>query len=517
MSGSATAATRNVPDAIHLKVMEAQRMEMMSVIAEAKTAADTKEAAENCEVLSTMWCDPSRTDDTATGGLGCWGDNITDVRLESRRFKLDPSSGEKLPGTETGWTLCQILQTSSNMADTRTDIDAAQFKLIVADDDGSNKRSKTLKEVTSNLKRFFPSEGLEQPQTRVDRVAVAHRMAFVPVPSADKGWGTEVRYVCYGYNTMSHADPKNLLLFADTMNTSVFAEEPGYAVGFQPLYTKLMSTVCPETGGANAEKKMRCYATAVEATDRSIKDIGTETAAQSAAAAAAGKGTQVRTGPVTLVGTSSCAWHIAIPLQPQRPPTPEPVAGVAVGTDGLGRPMGPGGPVYRSLGADPGDDVADLMDDDAAEAFRSGGGLVKVEAKEGRIGLGTYVEDAKPLAVASPVAKPSPAIATAIYIMTIPMGTVPSKETVIDACKELKKRHRQTNECGGSIHVESRIGCQAAVEAGLTTEGPLSKKAKAEIAATVGPKLMDMVTPGSEALAPTISVGRPLLAGVPAE
>ena len=549
------AAGANLPDQLHIKNMEEQRVAVMGYLREAEQLVKDAEAKlrraahedaaaaqreldaakaelevlKGMEVVSVMWCDPERTDDTSVGGFGCWGGDITDVRLEARRYRKD-AEGNKVSGTETRWELCQILQVGSNTKDTRTVLDADHFFMITADDDGSNKARKSLKDITTNFKRFNPSENLERPQMRVDRVAVAHRMAFVPVPKDTNTWAVEVRYVCFGYNTTSASAPKNILLFGDTMNTSVFCEEPGRQVGFQPLYTKLRTSI-NLAGEDENETKMRCFATAVEATDRSIKNIGTETAEESAAAAAAGKGTQVRTGPATLKGTSSCAWHVAIPIQPP-PPAPPPPTAHGTRIDDRLRSLAAGGMIYRSLGEEAPsqveDEDMDENDDDAAPVYRSAAALTddgvaaedrvdsgapakRASAKEARIGIGTHVEDAKPFAVKNPVAKPTPAIATAIYIMTVPMATIPDKETILDSCTMLKQRHKQSNEIGDEV--EDRLS-QQAVDAGLSLKGPLSKKAKTEIETSLGQKIL---APGTVEGPPVIAQGRPCLAGVPVD
>ena len=495
----------NLPNAMHLEMMNAQRQEMMKAISTASQDEATREDVEGCQVVSTMWCDPSRQDDTALGGFGCWGDNITDVRLEYRIFRVD-EKGNKDLGTQTQWMLCQILQISNNTKDSRAVMDAKHFKLIAADDDGGNKRRTDLEELTGKLRTNFPSEGFVDPRMRASRVAVALRMAFVPVPDASKGWGCEVRYVAYGYNTTDPADPSNLLLFGDTMNTSVFAEEPARSAGFQPLYTKLMSTVCPDSGSADADLKMRCYATAVESTDRGLADMGKETAAESAAMAAQGKGTSVRTGPSTLPGSSACAWHIALPLQKVAPPPRL----RSLGGGGLGASGGPQGEcIYRSMSAaaEP-DDGVDPVFRSAAESRTP----AKVAAKEGRIGIGSYVEDAKAFPIKTPVAKQTPAIATGIYIMTVPMGACPDDATVVEACRKLKAYYKQASELGTQL--DDRLSEQA-VKEGLTEVGPVSKKSKLEIAGCIGAEKADATMPGTAPLAPTIAVGRPLLAGVP--
>ena len=265
----------NLPDKVHTELMNKQRLEMLNSLDSFKKDPTTREYADLIEIMSTMWCDPSRK------AGSCWGDDITDVRLEYRRFRVD-AEGKKVEGTETNWSMCQIMTLGNNFDDKRTVIPADKFNLVVADDDGNNKRIKNLKEASEQAKDLFPSEELKDgTKLGVKDVAVAYRMAFVPMPSAESGWQCEVRYVCYGYNTMTASKPKNALLFADTMNTSIEQEQPGCQVGFQPLYTKVTNNVDPLTG-AGTDTKTRCFATAVEATNRGIADIGTETKAESA-------------------------------------------------------------------------------------------------------------------------------------------------------------------------------------------------------------------------------------------
>jgi hypothetical protein len=138
-----------------------------------------------------------------------------------------------------------------------------------------------------------------------------------------------------------------------------------------------------------------------------------------------------------------------------------------------------------------------------------GAPLPRKDAKEARIGLGTWVCDATPNTITTPIAKPIPATATAVYIMAIPIGTVPSMESMIDAGIFLKERHALSNNVGTEI--EKRCS-QQAVDAGMTSAGPLSKKAKLDIETSVGHGIF---APGSKNDAPKIATGRPLLTGMP--
>jgi hypothetical protein len=502
-----------------------EKLHAVSVARAARDKAEATAAAlADLNVAKTMWCDTQRTDDTALGGSGCWGDGVNDARLEYRRYQVD-ADGNKLTGSETAWTLAQIVQVGTLQDDTRTLMDADDFFLVNADPDGGNKVRKSLKDLSSNLGGNFPEENLQGARGRVDRVAVGHRLAFVPVASSPN-WQTEVRYVNYAYNTVDAKAPGHYLLFGDTMNTSLSFTKPALDYGFAPMYTKLVTSI--NGSGEEDSVKQRCFATSVEATKRSIKEIGTETMAESLAAAAAGKGTQVRTGPKNLPGTSSCAWHIAVAIQP--PPPPKPVIGKRLMRGLSAPPVDDEYDAPRYRGANGGAAMSD--DDDEPMAYRScsapgdasssspssvsagdrvadGAPLPRKDAKEARIGLGTWVCDATPNTITTPIAKPIPATATAVYIMAIPIGTVPSMESMIDAGIFLKERHALSNNVGTEI--EKRCS-QQAVDAGMTSAGPLSKKAKLDIETSVGHGIF---APGSKNDAPKIATGRPLLTGMP--
>jgi hypothetical protein len=503
----------NIPDKVHTDLMDAQRRKMLESLDSLKKDEKTREYADLIEIMTTMWCDPSRK------AGSCWGDDITDVRLEYRRFRVN-AEGNKVEGTESNWSMCQIMTLGNNFNDMRTVVPAEKFKLVVADDDGSNKRLKNLKDITEQAKEIFPGEDLgDDTNLGVKEVAVAYRMAFVPIPKADSGWQCEVRYVCYGYNTMTASKPKNVLLFGDTMNASMFEEEPGNEVGFQPIYTKVKSPFDPLTGNSD-EEKMRCFATSVEATDRVVADIGTETKAQSAAAAAAGKGTQVKTGCEWDIGTSSGAWHVAVPLEE----APDPAhkyrnlgGGANMGNSSKYVSCSSSGgdePAFRSLSAtdDDGESVfRSAFSPEALEAARAGEQLTGT-AHEGRIGIGTYVCDARPLPHKAPVAKSTPAIATSINIMTVDMGVAPDTQSVLDAAKFLHQRHKLTANQGKEI--KSRAS-EEAVKAGLSTDAPHSTKVLNQLEKTVGAQMTKAIA--KENKRQMIAAGRPLFAGVPEE
>jgi len=510
------AATANLPDEVHMSTMKAQRNKMMQVIgdaecalvqAKAKLASATGAAAEAAEkevswcerkakalkgmhVVETAWNDPERTNDTGLGGLGCWGEKISDKRLEYRLYKID-SDGKRLAGSETRWMLCQLLQMGTNTTDTSSVVDAEKFFLMVADADGGNSRRVSFKDMSSTMKRYFPAEGFEQPKMTTEQLIVSHRVAFVPVSRDTDHWQTEIRYVSLDYNTVDANDPQNMVFVADTTTTSVSAAKPAATHGFAPAYTKLMTSTTGR-GEGDGEVKLRCFATSVKATKRSIKEIGTETAAESAAAKKAGRGSQVHTGPSTLTPTSSSAWVITAPLKDSEAT--------------VGRRLNER-VIYRSLGALGGEDD-DEPDDGVAreDRVRPGAPPKASSAKEASIQRGEYVEDAQPVAVKNPTASGKPAYAMSTVLLTFDAGTVIDDESLVAGSELLHDRHLQTAASG--IEVADRLS-QQAVDLGLTTNGPLSKKAKAEIEQSLGKKIW---APGSDALPPIVPEGVPLAA-----
>ena len=163
-------------DEYHCRMLNEQRAEMMAAIQAAQDGpGEDAEAVRGCQVVSTMWCDPARQDDTALGGFGCWGDNITDVRLEKRSFRRLPD-GTKT--SQTKWELCQILQISGNTADSRAVMEAKHFKMI----DTSCKTCTTSLMIPSSASkskaRIHVEEGRrEGTVTRILRLNVRARLA----------------------------------------------------------------------------------------------------------------------------------------------------------------------------------------------------------------------------------------------------------------------------------------------------------------------------------------------------
>ena len=386
-----------VPDALQLQLLDEQRRAIVGYEVEAQTALANAAHLHVTEVRDCALAVEGFKDVTvARTAFG--------PALQHRKYQKD-ALGRRITGTETNWQLAQAV-----VLNARTVVDAEQFFVVTADDDGCNRTRRSLKNVTSNLKRSFPSIGLVAPRTSVARVAVAHRLAFVPVPSDQTRWAVDVRHVCYGYGADA---PKHMLLLSDTTNTSLAFETPGAAHGFTPMYTTLRC--CGDDGGGGS--KLRNFAT-----DVTVPMPHDQQQQQPE------RGSQVRTGPSSLTPTSSCVWHVAIPLLhsgAQEAVAAAAPAAVSDNDDDSPEAAAPRRVCWRASRANP----------------------PPVCAREARTGIGSFIEDAEQTSITSPVADGTPAIATAMYIMTVEAGVIaPDKQSVLDASRFLKKRARQSNE-----------------------------------------------------------------------
>ena len=90
------------------------------------------------------------------------------------------------------------------------------------------------------------------------------------------------------------------------------------------------------------------------------------------------------------------------------------------------------------------------------------------------------------------------------------MGATPDDDTILQACKELKKRHKLTANLG--VEIVSRAS-EEAVKAGLSTDAPHSKRTLNELEKTLGADTIKGIA--KENKVQLIAAGRPLFAGVP--
>jgi hypothetical protein len=129
-------------------------------------------------------------------------------------------------------------------------------------------------------------------------------------------------------------------------------------------------------------------------------------------------------------------------------------------------------PVYRSLCFD--------ADDDDDEEFVSMGGrrVRRAAATEGELCTGSYERDAKKLAKTSFKSSGRTAVAVPLSFCMVPYDSIVNKDGVKQGNHFMKDVYEKTKLLG--VDVASRHNATA-VEMGLASDGPLSKKAKSEI------------------------------------
>lgn len=494
-----SSAASNFPDRHTSKIMEQQRAMLQCKIDD--PAPEDRELFRGVQMQKVILRDEDRVDDGRTGGKG--SSNVSrisapDVGAQFRYINCD-DNGNPLPGGCSRWTFAHVVTIiGKNEGDALVDISSDDFNVVHFD--GFDKRYKTLKELLRNLKQLYPAENFVLPKVGVDRVAVSHRMTFIPTPDNPK-WKTEIRYVAYGYDTVDAQTPKNLVFLGNTMDISVFSEEPGAKVGYQPFYPKLMRGHPKDDAF-----RPRCYATDLSRTNRKNADMATETRnKESITVTTRGKeNMQVKVGPVTNAPSSSCAMHICVGLcdRPATPPAPPP-------PPSRQPPPPPRAAVYRKSlcptdtidyeeweedqdGPNNSDDDLEPPPPTDTRVPRQSARLQGSDDTEGRIGIGTYVCDAKEIPHKSPVATGAAAIATMMHVVTTEHSLAITYERLKEAVKQLRQKYKETADLGH--FVDECVEDTATVDAAKTTEGPPLKKAKlnAEMTAASPPVIIGL-------------------------
>ena len=307
------------------------------------------------------------------------------------------------------------------------------------------------------------------------------------------------------------------------MNTSIHAEQPGRTTGFQPLPMKML-TYKNSRGEAETTPVQRYYATGIEATNRDMKHLGTESAAESEAAIKLGKGAQVHIGPVTSRPSSSTNYLFTVPIKPTPPPPP--VIGKRVATTTHSSSGNADELPFRSLGDDEyyegyderpkyrGGMLSGDNDDGVAADDRVGAGapLPTSMAKEARLSIGQCLGDAPSLPISNHIAAPGVcANVDSLSIMCIRMNTKPSYECVVEGARFLKQCYERNKPIGDEV--KDRLS-KKAMELGITTkEAPTSKKMKIAAAEQNYSKGLNASSSIAE---PDVAIGQPYIAGVSA-
>ena len=442
--------------------MYKDRLQMMQV----QVQAINEDIHTDPELQDVCMLDVQFNDVDRTAG-SYFGNNINDDRIWSRYVQLD-ADGKPIKGTETPWMLCMMMaKKNTNWDAPAVVLPSDQMTLTKSDPDGTHPQKVTLNEMLgSRLRSLFRHEDLQSGTSlSVDEVAVsAPRVAFVESPP--DGFGVEIKVSSFAYNTLNASDPKNAVFVSDNVNTSLHLEEPGRD-GPQDLLMKIQD----ENG------VWKCYTSGIKDTGRKLKDVNAKVASQSSAPS---KTTipdplDFPNGPISFAGRESAFWVTRVELEQAEIPVGRPVASSDV-------------PVYRSLCMDAEDD-----DDDDEKEFVSMGGkrVRRAAATEGELCTGSYERDAKKLAKTSFKSSGRPASSTPLSFCMIPYDSIVSKDSVRQGNRMIDDVHEKTKLLG--VDVASRHDVTA-VEMGLASDGPLTKKAKSEIEYNLKQKIFQSET-----------------------
>ena len=167
-------------------------------------------ATYSCKVVS--WDDVSRG--TVGGSLSCWGSNITDTYLKSRS------------GT-------QLFTVRGDNWNEKLGVVSADEVAVVASRTGGALQPVTLRTVLQQMGAYGSYAGLEG-QTDVSnstldaQCSIRFQTTFIPVENSSDGRGKlEFATEAYNYNTMSDADPRNLVLLCTSQGMAVQQDGQG--------------------------------------------------------------------------------------------------------------------------------------------------------------------------------------------------------------------------------------------------------------------------------------------------
>ena len=313
---------------------------MMRMRAEALTKV-FQERSIPLECIYTSWEDAMRAYGSALGP------NITDVGLKFRNALGAEGSAETF-----GFKI-----RANNFNEILLEIDARRFKITVCDPDSKNPRLVTLAHALENAGKLFGHCGLPEdcnlyhPELDDGKVKLRIDMIYAPQGAKPEGAEFAAKEFCMtAYNFQARTgNARNVILWNHPQGTACMDDESGP----MPLYTQHKD---PATG------ELQAFWVEAEDTGKRLDDAHTETAEESAAAAARGKGTAVRQGCDGWDKLPCLFNFIQIPRTQDRPNLKRSFSGSAAQAWGGAVPATMGGGsddedddekvVYRSLRAD---------------------------------------------------------------------------------------------------------------------------------------------------------------------
>jgi len=273
----------------------------MKAINEALRAAGGAAAGYSCKTVS--WDDASRGT-TASGGISCWGRNITDVRLAARDgtplYVVRPDNWNEKLG----------VLPSSEIACVAADLAGA------TESAGSQGlRPVRLCDLLKNAGKVGAYAGLDADKDLYSaeadsKVSVRFQTTFLPVGSEAKS-SLEFATEAYNYQTTDNNDPKNLLLLCTSQGVAMQTD----GRGSQKL---LLHKVQP--GGAAIH---RCWLEA-EKSRHKVGGAQVESAAEKADALARNKATAAVIGTRAMGTRFNVLMTVQVPLKQKPPPQRRP-------------------------------------------------------------------------------------------------------------------------------------------------------------------------------------------------
>jgi len=414
------------------------------------------------ECVYTSWEDAMR----AYGSAG--GPNIADVGLLFRTPSGEEVSAEK--ALETYGFKCR----SNNFHEVLVEVDARTFSIIVSDPDGSNPRSMVLSEVLKNAGKLFKHCGLPEDcnlyDASVDDGKVKLRMDLIFAPKGAVEEGKEFSTKEFALTKYSFQAQTG-----NARNVDLFSHPQGTACSDDVSGKKFLRPQCfdAETGTNND------FWFEAENTGKKVQDMHTETAEESAAAAARGKGTAVRTGCEGWDKLPSLFYFIQVPRKqdPVSYARPSLSSYSSLGAAAAWTSAGPmeedeGGeeaPTYRSMGA-PSSTPCVYRGLGGASPARKGAVASKLESA--RLSRGSYAAEAAGVQSKTVVRAAGEPITITCSMVVIVDGdeppAVPDVQHLWDTVKRMMKIAGEAKD----LHDP---------EAGLTTGAPLTTKDLAQI------------------------------------
>ena len=273
-------------------------------------------------------------DDCRRAQGSCWGDNITDVKLEMLR------NGVWLPLHTMG---------SKNFDPVGVYVALKDLNLTVCNPNGEEQRTVDAFTVLNDPHTFFPHKVDEGTCLSTDADETAfYKVQVVFVPCNDDGH-SEANVATKARNYQAAPNrPRNFVIYGWAEGCDAHTDDPEGCTR-ERLYCA--------TEVSKADGKSHRFLTTTDVSPRTVAQSGTETKEQAEAALAAGKSIERKMGPADADKHGGCV-HVQVPIEQtqltRRVFTPAVMIAAAMGDPMSAAP--PAGDMFRSCAADVDDD-----------------------------------------------------------------------------------------------------------------------------------------------------------------